>query len=247
MLIREHAQTSVGCVFHKFFRGSHVTVFGEIVKLDDYLLQFDELGTLYHSVKRDFCAKKPVHHNWHHVLRDLARAVVIGEAEEADMKIVIASVLLHDIGRLYPDLGGNHHIVGATKAPEYLRKAGFRSGEISEITHCIRAHGPRGTETPKTLEAKVVYDTDVLSCSVGYVGVARVFDYFMREEGLGVKGMMEIPSGKKGPRRDFYTKTGKNMGRKGFKKAQIFWEELGHGLKEEERKIRETIPEYEGD
>jgi hypothetical protein len=32
-----------------------------------------------------------------------------------------------------------------------------------------------------SLEAKVVYGVSVLSCSVGYVGVARVFSYFMRE------------------------------------------------------------------
>ncbi|HID92681.1 MAG TPA: hypothetical protein EYP60_01175 [bacterium (Candidatus Stahlbacteria)] len=43
----------------------------------------------------------------------------------------------------------------------------------------------------------MVYDVDVHSCSVGYIGVARVFDYFMREEKMGVKDMMEIPSGKK--------------------------------------------------
>jgi len=138
-----------------------------------------------------------VHHNWHHILRDLARAIIVGEAEKANMKIVLAGVLLHDIGRLYPDLGSDHHEVGAVKAPEYLRKAGFKSEEIGEITHCIRAHGPRGVEEPKTLEAKVVYDVEVLSCSVGYVGVARVFDYFMREENMGVKEMMEIPRGKK--------------------------------------------------
>jgi len=131
---------------------------------------------------------------------------MVGEAEKANMKIVLAGVLLHDIGRLYPDLGSDHHEVGALKAQEYLRKAGFKAEEVSEVTHCIRAHGPRGVEEPKTLEAKVVYDVDVLSCSVGYLGVARVFDYFMREEKMGVKEMMEIPSGKKGPRKDFYTR-----------------------------------------
>ncbi len=49
----------------------------------------------------------------------------------------------------------------------------------------------------QTLEAKVAYDVDVLSCSASYVGVARVFDYFMREEKIDVKDMMDIPSGKK--------------------------------------------------
>lgn len=217
------------------------------MKLTDYLLQFDELRVLYQLVKQDFLVRGLVHHNWHHILRDLARAVMIGEAEKANMKIVLASVLLHDIGRLYPDLGSDHHEAGAKKAPEYLRKAGFKNEEINEIVHCIRAHGPRGSGEPKTLKAKVVHDVDVLSCSVGYIGVARVFDYFMREEKMGVKDMMEIPSGKKGSRQDFYTKTGKNMGQEGLEKARKFWEELRHELKEEERAVKKIVPEYEGD
>jgi len=217
------------------------------MKLDDYLMQFGDLKALYQLVKQDFSTIGLIHHNWHHILRDLARAIIIGEAEKANMKIVLASVLLHDIGRLYPDLGSDHHEAGALKAPEYLRKTGFKSEEVSEIAHCIRAHVPRGTEEPKTLEARVVYDADVLSCSVGCIGVARVFDYFMREEKMGVKDLMEIPSGKKGPRRDFYTETGKAMGEEGLNKARDFWKELGHELKEEERTVKKIIQEYEGD
>ncbi len=82
---------------------------------------------------------------------------------------------------------------------------------------------------------------------MGYIGVARVFDYFMREQGLGVKEMMAIPSGKKGPRADFYTKTGRMLGEKGFQKATRFWEELREELKEEERKVEDIVSDYEGD
>lgn len=217
------------------------------MKLDDYLMLYGDLKALYLLVKQDFCTRGLIHHNWQHILRDLTRAIMIGPIEKANMKIVLASVLLHDIGRLYPDLGSDHHEVGATKAPEYLRKAGFKSEDVSQIAHCIRAHGPRGTEEPKTLEAKVVYDADVLSCSVGYIGVSRVFDYFMREEKMGVKDLMKIPSGKKGPRRDFYTETGKTMGEEGLKKARDFWEELKLELKAEQRTVKKVIQEYEGD
>ena len=93
----------------------------------------------------------------------------------------------------------------------------------------------------------VVYDVDVLSCSVGYIGVARVFDYFMREEDLGVKEMMALPSGKKGPREDFYTKTGSMFGEKGFKMSKRFWKELREELKDEERRVKGIIPDYEAD
>jgi len=217
------------------------------MKLHDYLSQYGEFKALYELVNQDFTTKGLIHHNWHHILRDLAKAVILGEAEKANMKIVLASVLLHDIGRLYPDLDSDHHKAGVAKAPEYLKRAGFGSEEISEIKHCIAAHGPRGAEEPKSLEAKVVYDVDVLSCSVGYIGVARVFDYFMREENMGVKEMVEIPSGRKGPRRDFYTKTGKCIGEKGLKRAREFWIELEHELKKEEQTIKRIIPEYQGD
>lgn len=217
------------------------------MKLNSYLLRFTELKVLYEVVKRDFSIKGLIHHNWNHILRDLARAIIVGESEKANMKIVLASVLLHDIGRLYPELKKDHYTAGGTVAPRYLKDVGFTDEEIREITHCIRAHGLRGIEEPKTLEAGIVYDVDVLSCSVGCIGVARVFDYFMREEGMGVKEMMEIPSDIKGPRKDFYTKTGKTLGGEGLKKARKFWEELRQELKKEEQTVKEIIPEYKGE
>lgn len=59
------------------------------------------------------------------------------------MKIVSASVLLHDIGRLYPELGSDYHEAGAKKAPEDLRKGGFKDRKISEIIDWIRTLKPR--------------------------------------------------------------------------------------------------------
>lgn len=217
------------------------------MELDDYLSRFKSLRPLYAKVKEDFLNKGLVHHNWNHVLRDLARGIIVGEAEGANMKVVLASILLHDIGRLYPEKGEDHHAVGAEVASEYLRDAGFTEKEREEIKHCILAHGPRGVEEPQSLEAKVCYDVAVLSCSVGYLGVARVFDYFMREEGMNVKQMIEIPSGRKGLRKDFYTKTGRRFGEEGLKKAREFWKELNQEFTEEVQEIKAIIPSYEGD
>jgi putative nucleotidyltransferase with HDIG domain len=215
--------------------------------LDYYLSKYGELKALYGLVKHDFFTKGLVHHNWNHVLRDLARGITIGEAEGANMKIVLAGVLLHDIGRLYSENGEDHHSLGAKVAPNYLMKAGFTKNEIKEIIHCILSHGPRGSEEPETLEAKVCYDADVLSCSCGNVGVARVFHYFIAEENFTIKQMMEIGSGRKGPRKDFYTETGLKLGEEGFLKAARFWRELDEELREEEQSIKKIIPQYEGD
>jgi len=217
------------------------------MNLDYYLSKHAGLKALYELVKHDFLVKGLVHHNWNHVLRDLARGVMIGEAEGANMKIVLAGVLLHDIGRLYPEKGEDHHSLGAKAAPNYLMKDGFTKSEIKEIIHCILSHGTRGLEEPKTLEAKVCYDVDVLSCSCGNVGVARVFHYFVAEEKFTIKQMMEIGSGRKGPRKDFYTETGLKLGQKGYLKAARFWRELDKELKEEEQSIKKIILQYEGD
>lgn len=217
------------------------------MKLKEYLTQYAELQTLYRKVEQDFLTKGRVHHNWNHILRDLARGIILGEREKVNMKVLLAGVLLYDIGRLYPKSGEDHHSAGAKTAPRYLKRAGFTGQEIEQIVHCIRCHGPRGLEEPKTPEAKVSYDVDVLSCSTGYVGVARVFDFFMREEGMNVKQMIEIPSGRKGPRKDFYTEAGRQIGEGGFKEAKEFWKQLEQEFTEEEQIIKEIIPEYKGD
>jgi HD superfamily phosphodiesterase len=218
-----------------------------VVTLNKYISKFAELRTLYKIVKQDFATKGLVHHNWNHVLRDLARGIIIGEKEKADMKIVLAGILLHDIGRLYPKLSKNHYSAGTKVAPKYLRKAGFTNGEIKKILHCIKSHGPRGLEEPKTLDVKVCYDVDVLSCSAGYIGVARVFDYFMREGRMNVRQMIEIPSGKRGYRKDFYTQTGKKIGEKGLVKARKFWKELEKEFAQQKREVKKILPDYEGD
>jgi HD superfamily phosphodiesterase len=215
--------------------------------LDHYLSEYAGLKALYEVVRHDFIAKALIHHNWNHVLRDLARGVMIGEAEGANMRIVLAGLLLHDVGRLYSEEGEDHHTLGAKVAPNYLMKTGFTKSEIKDVIHCILSHGPRGLEEPETLEAKVCYDVEVLSCSCGDVGVARVFHYFIAEENFAVKQMMEIGSGKRGPRQDFYTETGLRLGQKGYLKAAEFWRELGEELKEEEQSIRKIVPQYVGD
>ncbi|MEW6104641.1 MAG: hypothetical protein AB1630_12660 [bacterium] len=67
------------------------------MKLNRYLSKFAELKTLYEAQKLDFLSKGLVHHNWRHTLRDLAKGVIISEKEKANIKIVLAGILLHDV------------------------------------------------------------------------------------------------------------------------------------------------------
>jgi HD superfamily phosphodiesterase len=217
------------------------------VNLDYYLSKHPELKALYDLAQSDYSARGLVHHNWNHVLRVLAEGIELGEPEKANMKIALAGLLLHDIGRLHVKEGEDHHAAGARIAPGILRKAGFIDNEIEDVVHCICSHGPRGLEEPSTLEAKVCYDVDVLSCSCGNLGVARVFHFFIAEQEFTIKQMMEVGSGKKGPRKSFYTKTGRQRGLEGFQKAARFWTELRKELKKEEHAVKKIVPEYKGD
>jgi HD superfamily phosphodiesterase len=216
------------------------------MKFEEYLNNLPELKILYENVKKDFISRGLVHHNWTHILRDVGRGILIGEAEGADMKIVLASILLHDIGRLFPEKGRDHHHVGASLAVGYLTNAGFTEEETKKVIHCIKSHDPRGLEEPRSLEARVVYDAGFLS-ETGTVGIARVFHFFFAEAGLNVKNLTRIGSGKRGPRKDFYTRAGEKLGKRALVRSRKYWRELDRELKEEELKIKEFVSEYEGD
>ncbi len=112
-------------------------------------------------------------HNWEHAYRDTLNAIVIGEAEGADMAIVLPAMVMHDIGFLYGATGKTHGSLGAEKLDEYLAdgKISTDPAKVEHIRSCIRTHkGSMHGEQPETLEAKVVSDADLLE-KLGPVGV----------------------------------------------------------------------------
>jgi uncharacterized protein len=113
-----------------------------------------------------------VAHSFAHVLRVLALAQRIGQAEGANMEIVRTAALLHDIAHGEPD----HHKRGADRARQILD--GHPSDFVEAVVHAIEAHRFRfrATTPPLTLEARVVHDADKLD-AIGAVGVARAFAY----------------------------------------------------------------------
>jgi uncharacterized protein len=114
-------------------------------------------------------------HDFDHVLRVLALAERIGQAEGADMEIVRAAALLHDVARAQADAAGlDHATVGAERAREIL--AGQPPERIEAVAHAIAAHRFRADSAPETLEAQVLFDADKLD-AIGAVGIARAFAY----------------------------------------------------------------------
>lgn len=117
-------------------------------------------------------------HDWHHVKRVEALAEKLVEKEDADIEIVKASALLHDIGRGKEDEGfiENHAEWGAEKSGEILEELGFKKDFIRSVQHCVRSHRYSKRPDPDTLEAEVLSDADNLD-ALGASGIARTFTY----------------------------------------------------------------------
>jgi len=114
-------------------------------------------------------------HDFDHVVRVLALAERIGQAEGADLEIVRTAALLHDVAREQAEAEGlDHAAFAAGQAREIL--SGRSPAKAEAVAHAIAAHRFRTNPEPATLEAQVLFDADKLD-AIGAVGVARAFAY----------------------------------------------------------------------
>jgi uncharacterized protein len=209
-------------------------------ELQKYLKE-SRVQRLYDKVKKEFEKRGPISHNWDHIYRDIVNAIWIGEAEGADMNIVIPAIILHDVGFLYDKDPSKHHILGAEKCIEWLEE--WSKEDQERIAGCIRYHKRKSREfryEPKTLEEKVVCDADLLE-KYGMIGVLQGLRTFVefgetaRPEFKSLFNIAKMFSELKGMRFDLYTKAGKKLARK-----------RGYYLQEFFSKALKELEEYEG-
>ena len=116
-------------------------------------------------------------HDWTHVERVKALALKIGKKEKADLKVLETAALLHDIGRRdeMKNQGSFCHAErGVELAEQILKKYKLDRKIVDNILHCVKTHRYRNNHKPKTIEAKVLFDSDKLD-SIGAIGIARIF------------------------------------------------------------------------
>jgi uncharacterized protein len=116
-------------------------------------------------------------HAWDHTLRVFRLCERIGQAEGADMDVLRVAALLHDIGRMHQDDSGGavcHAEKGEAMARPVVDRMPLSPQQKANVLHCIRSHRFRGDQTPRTTEARALFDADKLD-AVGAVGVARAF------------------------------------------------------------------------
>jgi uncharacterized protein len=126
-------------------------------------------------------------HGFDHILRVYRMAEKLASAEGADLDIVRAAALLHDVQGSQTEGGEegrqDHHHASSEFAQQVLESEGWSPDRIAAVQHCIRAHRFRdNTESPQTLEAKVLFDADKLDV-IGAIGVARTiaFDVVVKQ------------------------------------------------------------------
>ncbi|AIF83162.1 putative HD superfamily hydrolase [Candidatus Nitrososphaera evergladensis SR1] len=128
------------------------------------------------EVERMLAGRDPGH-DFAHVTRVYKTAERIGRKESADMEILLASALLHDI-IVYPK-GSDKRTKSADESAELAEKMlaarGWTKDRIDRVSYCIRVHSySKNIANPEILEAKILQDADRLD-ALGAIGIARTF------------------------------------------------------------------------
>jgi len=115
-------------------------------------------------------------HEFSHTERVYNMATYISENENADLEIVKAAALLHDIAREKEDNGKCecHAKEGASMAEKILEELNFPKDKISKVVYAIRIHRHSTKITPETIEAAILQDADRLD-ALGAITIGRMF------------------------------------------------------------------------
>lgn len=118
-------------------------------------------------------------HDKEHVYRVLYNAMDIASTEKSvDYDVLICACMLHDIARKEQFENPNicHAMFGGEKAYKFLTEHGFSSDFSEKVKLCIQTHRYRENNPPKSIEAKILFDSDKIDVT-GALGIARTLFY----------------------------------------------------------------------
>lgn len=134
--------------------------------------------TILASIKaqvKAHCLEDMSGHDWHHIDRVVSNALLIGEAEGADLYIVQLAALLHDLKDW--KFNGGYSDTGHARA--LMQENGVDSDTIEKVCDIVANVSFKGTEAivpMKNVEGQAVQDADRLD-ALGAVGISRCFAY----------------------------------------------------------------------
>ena len=115
-------------------------------------------------------------HDFEHIMRVYKNAKRIARHEKANMRLVLTSVLLHDIVS-FPKSdvrSKTSSLKSAQAAKRILKKYRYTAHEIDIVADAISDHSFSRNKVPKTLVGKILQDADRLD-ALGAIGIARTF------------------------------------------------------------------------
>jgi len=113
-------------------------------------------------------------HDLAHIVRVMDNCRRLGPPEGADLEILLAAAILHDVVNLpknHPDRL-KASAMAAQKSRELLRLAKFSEDEIERIGQVIVEHSYSLGKKPSSVESAVLQDADKLD-AVGAIGIMR--------------------------------------------------------------------------
>lgn len=129
-------------------------------------------------------------HTYDHSQRVLTLCLQIGEGTGANIRVLGAAALLHDIGRpAESESGVSHSILSGQMSRELLSELGYSKLEVEEVVGAIRTHRFSEGLEPQTLEGRILSDADKLD-AIGSVGIYRAVAQ-AEVSGRGIKGFLD--------------------------------------------------------
>jgi len=120
--------------------------------------------------------RNDISHGFDHISRVLSMAEKIGRMEKADLDIIVPAALFHDIV-VYKGTARQHRETeeSAAIAKEVLGKIQeYPKQKITEVIYAILVCSFSKNIKPKTLEARIVQDADLLEAT-GAISIMRTF------------------------------------------------------------------------
>lgn len=150
-------------------------------------------------------------HELDHTRRVLAICIDLGTELGANLRVLRAAAILHDVGRAKEaETGISHSILSGEMSRDVLAHLEYSVDEIEHVVDVIRTHRFSEGLEPQSLEGRILSDADKLD-AIGAIGVYRSIAHTTHDGG-GIEGFLKHADEKLLKLKDLmYTEPAKRM------------------------------------